>query len=140
MSEDAYDPDRPWDRQPCDSPQSWGAFRLFLASTPRSLRGVARDLPGVSLATVERWAEEGVWEVRAECHDRARASAAPSLALPAPGAPAASSANASAPAAGASPAEQRALLASMIALCTAEIAKFAAVCRRAPFAAARGAS
>jgi hypothetical protein len=130
VSEGEYDPDHPWDRQPCDSPQSWAAFRLFLtAAPPRSLRGVALDLAGVSLATVERWADECMWSPRAACHDAARSAPAVSSAGPVASPTLAPPSPAAAPALP-SPAEQRALLADMIALCKEEIAKFVATSRQ----------
>lgn len=70
VSLDAWEPDTPWGRQPCDdTEQKWCAFLRYLEGPrPRNTRWIASAL-GVPAPRVARWAAVGVWEARAAAWD-----------------------------------------------------------------------
>jgi len=72
-----YDHERPWERQPCDTPRRWHAFVRYreLPVGERSLRAVhawlERDDPHGrwNLRSLERWSSEDGWVYRVAARD-----------------------------------------------------------------------
>lgn len=71
MGPTEYNPEKPWERQPCDTPVTWALFQDFLSlPVPRRLVDLAKR-PGcpLSWADLQRVAWEDGWNIRAEAWD-----------------------------------------------------------------------
>lgn len=67
---DRYNPERPWERQPCDSPEGFAVLQEYIAlPPPRTVRALGRGHPGFDRDRWERTAVACGWDVRARAWD-----------------------------------------------------------------------
>lgn len=72
----AYDLERPWNRQPCDTEARWRAFRTYRDLVPpRTLPGASKALASPDgrpfcLRTLSKWSSDDAWPERVLAFDR----------------------------------------------------------------------